>query len=577
MYLMLFANFGFAAPAPNVSQLINQVIEEVKPCRVTLYATSKVSRSRSYGLIIGTIIKKVPTVAISLDKPFLNYTEGYFLYNNNISAPLHFIILRESKDGQHLNQLNKVFSSIADSFMYLTTTKIFLIFFPISDPLSVTKNLLTFAYEERYADFTILSIKNEKSMIINYYNYSSDKVVWHSARNFVNENLTFFPDRLTNLNGRSFRVGLNKARWPYYYYNNSGLPFHLNPHLFLFRSHEYFANYLNFTPKYILCNTNETTETIISNKNLEIYLGISRTLSLSNYDNSLIIDEQALMIVVPISRNVRTQVSMKVFHGLLAISSIMILTLIAARFFHLPKNEWSILNIYSLVLGLSAKVRPRNRKSRLLYLMLAANYLFFISDAISDLTDINFVSEKTLLIRSVDDAIEKNISVCLPFDKWWLQLYFKDASKEVKKFLDLPFEQCQSLDYPEKKIEMTYQSEAERILILSEYRTGVKQFEILDLNLPINLETLNFARHSPYRKKFAEAYNKIYEMGFKQKWAREYKVSVKVEKKGVDLQPDGNKLVLILVALMSIGVGISLIFFIIELISKSCTSARLHC
>ena len=172
LFAVLAISFGMTVSTPEISDLINHVIEEVKPCRVTLYATNKVSNNKYYRLIFKSLIKKIPTVAISLDRQpsFLNYNmDGYYQYNNNISAPLHFIVLQEIKQNEHMNQLERLFWSIDKSLMYLTTTKICLILFPTTNSFSAVVNKMLYeSYEYKYDDFIIVSINHGIPMIINH-------------------------------------------------------------------------------------------------------------------------------------------------------------------------------------------------------------------------------------------------------------------------------------------------------------------------------------------------------------------------------------------------------------------------
>ena len=89
----------------------------------------------------------------------------------------------------------------------------------------------------------------------------------------------------------------------------------------------------------------------------------------------------------------------------------MLLTMVVSKFYYLPEEKWSVLNIFSSLLGNSVSLVPRNRKSKFFYMVLAIFSLFFMSDLISDLTKMQYLSEEKLLANSIKDVFDNNISV----------------------------------------------------------------------------------------------------------------------------------------------------------------------
>ena len=566
--LLIIINLSLAFGALNITGFIGQMIKEVKPRQISLYTDERNITNKYYGLIFKNLIEQVPTTAISLKNipPYLKFTRGYFQYNNNISAPLHLIMLRESKDGQHMKQLYYLLRSIKDSLMYLTSTKICLLFFHSKNSIQINYQIFNMAWFYKYDDFTVLSIYRENQMSIFYHNYSSFKI----EERYGNGNFKYFPEKIINLNGYPLRVGVNFYLWPNVYKETlNGLPVHLNPYLILFKSYEYFAAHLNVTSVIIPLKDLKVQNSIKDN-NLELYLTVATTLRLWNYDYMFILGEQKLVVVVPIIHEIRAAVSTKIFDAFLSLSIIILLTRAAAKFYKFPKKEWKILNIFSYLLGYSVSIYPRNWKAKLIYIILAAFSLFYVSDIISDLTEINYISDKKLLIDSIEDAFEKNISVCKGVDDSTIESLIKDASEDVKKFVNLGKKKCAlTPEYDKNMVEIYVQRNAEIKFYLSQYEYGENKFEVVDFNLPIQLATTCFALNSPFRKKFAEMHGKVYEFGLDKKWAENFKVTLRIDNnKNPDLASDSKKLVTVLSSLIVIGAVLGFASFFLEMIWK---------
>ena len=244
----------------------------------------------------------------------------------------------------------------------------------------------------KFEDFTVLSVYLKSPPYISYYEYSTDFI----KNKVANSTFKFYPDKIIKFQiKRPIRVGVISDWWPYGYKNtDGGLPVHMDPLLILFKSYLYFANLYNLTSKFVPSNNSKFISDKIKNSNLEFFLTTGYALKLGNFDNIYILREDKLMAIVPMTHEDRIESLMNLLYAFLKISSIILVISVASMLCQLPKKEWTILNIFSSLLGNGVPINPRNWKSKSLYIMIAFFSLFFISDLISDLTAINCLQVK---------------------------------------------------------------------------------------------------------------------------------------------------------------------------------------
>ena len=210
-------------------------------------------------------------------------------------------------------------------------------------------------------------------------------------------------------------------------------------------------------------------------------------------------------------------------------------------------------------------IYPRNLQSKIIFALLLVFSLFCISDIITGLTDFNFISDEKLLIRSVKDALNKNVSLCTSIVAWILRNITEDASEDVLKFVNLSTETMCPAEYLPNQVRIASQIDSEYDQYIARYNSEEKKIEVLDLNLPTTLAATYFAPNSPFKNKFVEMYRKFYEFGFDKKLAVDFQIRIYVRNnKSHNLFSDAKVLLIILSFLMTTGVVLSLVSFLIE-------------
>ena len=211
-------------------------------------------------------------------------------------------------------------------------------FFWQKESFPVMYNILYNAYLYKYDDFTVLTIDKKNQMNIYYYNYSSQII----EKKYVNESFMIFPDQIRKLKGYQLRIGVDYGRWYYYQNADRRLPIHLQPLLILYKSYQYFADQVNGTSIFIPLKNDKTIGFHIYNNSLDLFLTSSYAVGLWNYNNIYILREEKLMVEVPIIHELRIGVSIKIFYAFLAFVTVIIITIAAAKYLKLPKEEWTV-------------------------------------------------------------------------------------------------------------------------------------------------------------------------------------------------------------------------------------------
>ena len=116
-----------------------------------------------------------------------------------------------------------------------------------------------------------------------------------------------------------------------------------------------------------------------------------------------------------------------------------------------------------------------------------------------------------------------------------------------------------------KKVIITGELAAERVLFTDMKDTGLRRYQIMDLNLLVYPVFLTFNRNSHFIQKFAKIDQLIYESGLDQKWDSDFKVENRIDDNVYDdLFIGDNDLLRILMSVLGIGLSFATIAFLFE-------------
>ena len=94
---------------------------------------------------------------------------------------------------------------------------------------------------------------------------------------------------------------------------------------------------------------------------------------------------------------------------------------------------------------------------------------------------------------------------------------------------------------------------------------GIGNFKILDLNLPLSVNSIAFTLNSPFKSIFAEIDTRIKESGIALKWASDLKTT-KLEERSVEFESDSEAMRVILPYVIGIGCSLGFIVLLLKIV-----------
>ena len=180
----------------------------------------------------------------------------------------------------------------------------------------------------------------------------------------------------------------------------------------LLKSYECFVNFLNFTTTILPVTTLKSIDEVVYEKGLDLFLGLMSYYSAGNLINAYFLNSGKCILFVPVIQVVDLEASLKILYSFLIACGLILFFLASAYFFKLQINEWSVFNIYSLMLGIRVDMDPRRcLRTKIIFFTLFAVSFFFVSDLMSDMTSVKYVDIEIPVVQSFEDVLEKNITV----------------------------------------------------------------------------------------------------------------------------------------------------------------------
>ena len=564
--ILSFYIFCKCATSQNVSDIVTMAIKELKPHHIVFWKKLNfdIKKKTEYlshhqqEAILNSVLKKVPTTLVDLNKPppfafynrkMLRKSKIIYEYNINISAPLHLFYFHDKTNNLKLF-LSPLLKMISDSVMYLSTPKCLFVLYQTNRSIAPINDMLKVARGLQFVDFTVIQLIPNNPPTVFYYNMSSNRIEMQSK---ITRHLKLFPDKLTNMNGYNMRVGVYRNAWPVKYQDNKGYPLHLKPLLKLLKAYEHFSVFLNVTSTFVL----------IGSDNVEMSLDAYSIADFTySFTNGYIREYSMFIAIVPLIHETKVNLSIKIVCSFIGIIGTIVTILLYFKYSQHPSEEWTVLLIFQLMLGLPSNFQPLSIRSKVVYIILLMFSIFFIFDLVSNLAAIDLETKTDPLVTDIDHIFEKNLSLVSGMNNFLNEI--ADSSDErVNKLL----RECKKgnlYSIKENEVFITAKLFGE-ILLYDQSIIGMNNFTLVDINLPIIVYTNTFKELSPFREKFDEIETRIIEFGLNIKWANDLKVNRPVKE---EIEADVNDEVLLINLLFVIVMGslLSIMVFIFELI-----------
>ena len=507
---------------------------------------------------------------ISYDRPkLLTWYSDVLNYHRNFTAPLHFVVFTEGNKYEK-DRVDKSFELIWQSLFYISTTKtIVIINKPKSQSEEYIKSIFKLAAANRNNYISIVSCYKE-NLLIYRQNLFSKIITVKTVDESLNEK--FFPDVFEgDLSGYEIGVGVRASLWPDYYknytinYSKSDENLYLNVHLF--KAYECFEKKLNISSKYIsvptsLMDINAAKGRHVITNELQIFLGQFQYYLSLNLDDIYTIKSSKIVFMVPVLREEKIGLSINILYSFLTLSGVIIVFIVCARYFKFPIDEWSPFNLYSLMLGIGVNMEPRySIRSIIMFLALFTVSFFFVSDLVSDLTTLNYKTEETEMVKSIQDILKKDFEVILKEENLerkrqrYVLLYMVELGdyKRISNMITPPgHAETNTL----KKIFILPENDAEKLLEVNKNMiNGIKYKISEELLMYQSYYVIPFEFNSILRIKFHEIYTRILEAGLDVKWRSDYEYANKIDKRLTpdESDDDDNTFILVLILVVVIG------------------------
>ena len=346
--------------------------------------------------------------------------------------------------------------------------------------------------------------------------------------------------------------------------NLNGYPAHLLPDLRILKLYEYFSKSLNVTTKFVTVKSGSERFATIIQYNLEMILSSNDMIfGIGQFINSYILRYSKIVAVVPIIHKEEMNESMNILDSFFGFFGLITVIFLLFKYSRFATPGWSMLNIFKLMIGNSANVQLRNVISKIVYVLLLAVSVFFITDFVTDLTALKFVHKEELLAETVEEIFQKNLSVCTLENKDNLRLFSLFSAYKNRKILNIK-NSCINRSLRENEVMISSQSFSE-IRLFDDLLNDINNSTIVDMDLPILVNGIFFRPNSFFRQEFSESDIRFQEFGLDVKWARDLKVKRPMEK-SVETDGDEVALPLSLMLVITTGWGVSIAVFLLELV-----------
>lgn len=354
----------------------------------------------------------------------------------NPRATTLYIIFKKAKDKQLYQNVEKILDHFESLSPVVTRPKCLLLLWGyLYSSKATINNILELSWKMKFLDFTIIWIRDSKSYPkVIYLNPFSYETVAFSLL----KNSKIFPDKLLNVKNFTVNlmVGQIEGQSEIVYDKNGELIDIRYRDMFVFIKQ--FCRYVNFDINYqLMLVTPAVTENL-----MRFHLFRGRVPFIlyyysykPNFHKSLQHELSRFHFTTPVEIFVppvkRTTINIDsakpailiLFYWLLFIT---IYTLI--RTLKFSKSSWKRLNILKMLLGMNAFIRPRNRREKIGYMLLALLSLKLSADFFDNFMNVS-IAEDLVIYETLEDIDKTNLSIALREDYFE---YFTDNDSVVQ-------------------------------------------------------------------------------------------------------------------------------------------------
>lgn len=432
----------------------------------------------------------------------------------------------------------------------------------LAQSLETVRRLLVKGFEIHFLNLSFLLIYQNpmRSSDLIYLQTSS----WTVRKSLLYTKTIIFPNKVKNMGGYKFRLGVTHQ----YIVRREELKLHRSISLGQFRG----GNYM-FVRDFFAKTLNLSVRIVGKSEYFDmIHLDVQFENLYKKFAMSQAMEVAAIVAAVP---NLPTHQSftlqLMVFLFLIILSIIAFFMLVA-KIFRLPTQRWSWIKIYSILLEESMNVEGMSEK--VVYLFLIGTSLFMANQLISDATDVSLGS-----VQQTVDSYEELSR--LDFSIFSLRMWnmYNGASKDLREWLLRRTTFIFDRELPECLLLLA--KKQDRICICESYNFDavcphLKNVHLIspqktNFYLSTDLRGQMFVPGSMYVEEFDRIHLRSIETGFIRFMSpkRIQEAIGSISQSAADMgTSDGEALVVMLNAVVFVGLALSLIIFVGELLAK---------
>lgn len=399
----------------HVDFLLNE-IHSLKVYQVTIFTeNSQDKKNVQAHSLLTSIAKEFPTVLLDMyeikssrDKQSLDMPAFY-----NPRRTTLYIILHN--DQFHFKNLHDVLDSFTEISPTLMRPRCLVIFF--NDNFSLENNLkglLLYAWHLKFLDFTVLNVDSANQFLLLNYN----PFVKHYGIEYSQTNMHLFPNKLTDVKNHSFKIPVPNCA-DNLKDNKTRIEICVDVLPFLNIISKIFNFSLTFTNEHhsTLATVSLIKSITMQLKTNQIQMAHSVTrinvYGTNVYGNDYVIGRCTTngkrVFIVPLIPKSELRICQMIIPYVILFPSLIFFFYITAYMLKLPSNQWTILDIYQVILGVS-KSQPLRFVERILFFTLTLLSMDFAVDFLSTLTDIKIAHEMEHF-DTFEDIIRSNLTV----------------------------------------------------------------------------------------------------------------------------------------------------------------------
>ena len=565
-----------------LSNKIHQSYFKFKFHQITIFKDDFTNNNDIVDIFIQNVSSHAPTVLIDSAK-IQNTGDNRTLCTPVFKHPrssTFFVILINHHNNFYLNHINYIVENILARLSPIPVRPRCLVILFSDNVAAENKwiHISSYAWSLKFLDFTIVQVNSDDTIISNYNPFNNSYNI-----EYLTQEIDIFPDKLSNM----YKYPLKFPIWhipPFSIVYKNSLKeitrIEGGDYIFL----ETFSHVMNFTRQPVRLTFKNFTYKFMMNKleNNEINLlpkGYIQTILLKhNVVSGIPYGTSYYAVIVPNLTVSYIGISYSTFIPFIIIIIVITMFLKISRVFKFPVEQWHEVDIFRILLNITAPMNPQKWIERIYYLLLIILSMNYCTDVFAQWTSLQLQNNKV------------SLNTWEEIDKSGMPVYCSDTLPNVVKTYRLLMPSLISKLQPEPiKVCVERLARGEKIICILPYlsakyytnryitKSGSGMMKYTSLTLVENSAVFPYEKACPYIEKFDQITQRIVDHGILQSWRfreKYWKTSWNITEKSKE-ENESVILVIHLIHILCIGYIIATIVLTFEYLSQNAHKYRM--